>query len=259
MPFLMQAAFAATPDVVAWQDAGSHVGEVVSVEGEVAHVEITSETYVLEFAPGDPRAFRAVLLLAMFSRGPRHPDQLYTGHRVRVTGRIQRFAGRPEMALHGAGQIEVVHDDAIDVPVASAPAVAPRAPVAAAPPPPPSAPPPQPAASPPPVPAVPAARLQAPAATPPPTPQPAAAPPPTEPPPARGLVEAMQQTVAQVDPCERARSRWREAAAAASAQAAALSRCLDSGSYDCRAQRTALGATLATLDTGQDGLAADCP
>src|SRR5262249_33811292 len=171
LAFVVPVAQAVVPNLVPWQDAGAHVGEVVSVEGEVAHVEITSETYVLEFAPGDPRAFRAVLLLAMFSRGPRHPDQLYTGHRVRVTGRIQRFAGRPEMALHGAAQTEVAPAER-PAPLATAPPVAPPPPVAAPTPPPPSAP------------AAPIAKVDRPvmaapqAATPPPAPQPAAPPPP---------------------------------------------------------------------------------
>src|SRR5262249_37234797 len=110
-----------------------------------------------------------------------------------------------------------------------------------------------------PVMAAPQAATPPPAAAAPPPAPPAAPPPPPEPPPARRLVEAVQQTVAQVSPCGRARSRWHVPATAARAPASALSRCLDPGSYDGRAERTALGAALATLDAGQDGLAADCP
>ena len=102
---------AAPPNVVSWQKAAAHVGRVVSVEGEVAAVRATGDTCVLEFAPDDPQAFRAVLVLAMFSRGPRHPERLYTGRQVRVTGRLQQFQGRPEMVLHGADQIELVGAD----------------------------------------------------------------------------------------------------------------------------------------------------
>ena len=49
------------PPVISWQDAGRHGGELVTVEGEVAAAHSTDDTCILEFAPDDPRAFRAVL------------------------------------------------------------------------------------------------------------------------------------------------------------------------------------------------------
>jgi len=116
----------AAPPVVSWQEAGGHVGEVVTVEGEVATASTVGDTWVLEFARDDPRAFRVVVLLPLLETAPRQPERLYQGRRVRATGRIQRFQGRAEMVLRGAAQIEVVE----------APGEAPpAAPTAAAPPP----------------------------------------------------------------------------------------------------------------------------
>jgi hypothetical protein len=96
------------PPTVSWQDAGHYVGEIVTVEGDVAGVRTTGNTCVLEFAPDDPRAFRAVLLLPLVTNLPQHPEQLYRGRRVKVSGRVARFQGRPEMVLRTPGQIEVV-------------------------------------------------------------------------------------------------------------------------------------------------------
>ena len=189
---------AAAPPVISWQEAGGHVGEVVTVEGEVATASTVGDTWVLEFARDDPRAFRVVVLLPLLETAPRQPERLYQGRRVRATGRVQRFQGRAEMVLRGAGQIEVVETGG--------------APPAASAPPPPAAP------------AVPA------------RPAPSAA-----------------------APCERARERWRAAAAEASERIAALNRCLDAVRYRCRAESAALTSALATLDALEHEIDIDCP
>ena len=74
------------PPTVSWQDASHYVGEIVTVEGDVAEARTTGNTCVLEFAPDDPRAFRAILLLPLLTSLPQHPEQLYRGRRVKVSG-----------------------------------------------------------------------------------------------------------------------------------------------------------------------------
>src|SRR3989442_3145307 len=114
------AARADAPPVISWQEAGGHVGEVVTVEGEVATASAVGDTWVLEFAHDDPRAFRVVVLLPLLETAPRQPERLYQGRRVRATGRVQRFQGRAEMVLRGAAQIEIVETGGAP-PAASAP------------------------------------------------------------------------------------------------------------------------------------------
>ena len=115
------------PPIVSWQDASRYVGEVVTVEGDVAEARTTADTCALEFALDDPRAFRAVLLLPLLTSLPQHPDQLYRGKRVRVSGRIARFQGRPEMVLRAPGQIEVVDVSGAPPAAATAPPPTPLA------------------------------------------------------------------------------------------------------------------------------------
>jgi len=93
--------------VVSWLDAGAHVGEVITVEGEVVAAHGSEDTWVLEFAPADPHAFRLVVLLPLFGSAARQPERLFGGQKVRATGRVQRFQGRPEMVLRSPDQIEV--------------------------------------------------------------------------------------------------------------------------------------------------------
>jgi hypothetical protein len=101
--------------LVPWREAEAHVGETVTVEGDVIEARTAGDTCVLEFAD-DPRAFRALLLLPLLSDLPPDPAPLYRRRRVRLTGRVQRFQGRPEMVLRGPGQIELLADARTEAP-----------------------------------------------------------------------------------------------------------------------------------------------
>ena len=63
---------------------------------------------MLEFAPTSAENFRVLLVVPMISALPAHPERVYAGRRVRVSGTIRRFKGRCEMVLQSPGQIEVV-------------------------------------------------------------------------------------------------------------------------------------------------------
>ena len=110
---------ARSPEVVRWQDAAEHVGQVVTVEGPVASARIAGGACILEFAPEDPTALRVVLMLGLFS-SPSEPERLYAGRRVRASGRVQSFQGRPEMIIRRADQIEPLDDVSTTVPPPSA-------------------------------------------------------------------------------------------------------------------------------------------
>ena len=239
---VLAAALDAAP-IVSWRDAGDHVGEFVTIEGDVLDAHTAGDACVLEFTHDDAQAFRALLLVPLVTSLPRYPDRLYRGKRIRASGLVRRYKGRPEMVLHTPGQIVVVD-------VASTPGIA-SAPVT---PPPPE---PAPAVAPrtvPPTTAAPAATAE--------TPGPVSAasaesPPPTAPP--RGLAEAVGRQVALADPCARARSRWREAAHAADELAGTLSRCLRQGGYRCRAASAALAPALSTLEWAEQEVEDACP
>ena len=80
------AALAAGP--IPWTEAGNHVGDNVTVEGDVLAASSTPDQVVLEFAPADPKGFRVVLIVPIMTDLPRFPERLYQGKRVRAA-----FAG----------------------------------------------------------------------------------------------------------------------------------------------------------------------
>jgi hypothetical protein len=261
--------------VVDVADVPSHVGSTVTVEGDVAAARLEPLGLVIELAPGGPKSFRAVLVLALISSLPRSPERIYEGKRVRITGLIQRFQGRPEMILESASSIEVV--DVAGAPATVTTTTLPEHGRSAAPPAttePPPATPPTPARAPestrrpapeeipdtrsstrvtPPGPtAPPAADVPAPTATtfPPVAP---AEPPAPEPAPRPLLGERLA-----IEACERARARWREVAAQTRAAAATLTTCLDAETFACRDHAAKLAPAIADLEWAEQQVRDRC-
>jgi hypothetical protein len=253
-------------------DAADHVGSTATVEGDVAVARSDADGLVLELAPLGPKSFRAVLVRSLISSLPRAPERVYEGKRVRVTGIVQRFQGRPEMVLESASQIEIVdvagapEGSTTTVPAPPPPTtlrpLAPTPPSAATPPPPPSPAPPAAERAAPPVAEPPPPRAPAPAAPAPPAATPAPPPvaplppatvPPSEPAPKPLLSERLAEQA-----CERARARWTEAAARARAAADELTRCLDKASYACRESAAKLAPALGDLEWAEQQVADRC-
>ena len=126
---------AAPPPVVPWREAAAHVGETVTVEGRVASARRVDDTCVIEFAPDDPQALRAVLVIGLLTNAPAYPERRYAGRQVRVTGVVRRFAGRPEIVVRDPDLIEIVDGEPPDIPSSRSTAAPEAAPPPPAPPP----------------------------------------------------------------------------------------------------------------------------
>lgn len=103
----MAGATAAWAVEIAPHEARQHIGEIVTVVGEVTGAETAGDTCTLTFGP-EPDGLRVVLLLPVLTDLPEHPERLYRDRRIRATGRIQQFKGIPEMVLRGAARVEVI-------------------------------------------------------------------------------------------------------------------------------------------------------
>jgi hypothetical protein len=256
--------------VVPWQAAGSYEGDVVTVEGDAARARLEADTVVIEFSTDDPNAFRAILLIPLITSLPRQPQRLYEGKRVRVSGTIRSWHGRPEMIVRSPDAIEVVGisttaPPAAPPPVETTPTTVPRRrplpPTTLAPPPPPPPPPPSPAV---PEATMPAPTLPTTSTT---TPSPAVRPVPVAPPPPPPTTstttpeqeEQAPRLPRATDPCDAAHERWRRAAAAAEARAAELTQCLRGGSYRCRPAASAMAPALSELEWAEQQVEAACP
>lgn len=99
---------ARTAQVIGWQDANKHYGEYAKVEGTIAVTHNSGKACFLNFHPDYTRHFTAVIFASAFPRFPARPENYYYGKRVRVTGYIKEYKGKPEIILDDPSQIEIL-------------------------------------------------------------------------------------------------------------------------------------------------------
>ena len=95
-------------DVISWREAAKHYGEFLTVEGVVVLSHNSGKACFLNFHESWETSFTAVIFARRFAAFPPSPEDHYRGKRVRVTGLIREYRGKPEIVLDSPGQIEVV-------------------------------------------------------------------------------------------------------------------------------------------------------
>ena len=94
------------PDVISWQEAAAHEGQLVTVEGQVVDTYKSDKVIFLNFSPNRDD-FKAVIFASAWERWPQPPDEVYYGQTVRVTGQVKLYNGAPEIIVDEPEQIEV--------------------------------------------------------------------------------------------------------------------------------------------------------
>jgi DNA/RNA endonuclease YhcR with UshA esterase domain len=105
--FLIAAAQAVTPQTVRVEDAGDHVGEYVTVVGRVANVFTSkARNTFLNFGAAHPHQ---IFSATVFERYADQFDDLHSleGERVRITGKIRIYEGKPQIILESPTQLDV--------------------------------------------------------------------------------------------------------------------------------------------------------
>ena len=97
-----------TSRVILWQDADKHYGEYVTVEGKIVATHNSGKACFLNFHPNYKRYFTAVIFASAFPLFPANPETFYYGKKVRVSGYIKEYKGKPEIILNDPSQIEIL-------------------------------------------------------------------------------------------------------------------------------------------------------
>lgn len=95
-------------DIVNWKDADKYYGQNKTVEGTIVMTKCTPKVCFLNFHPDYKTYFTAVIFASDFSNFPANPDMYYRNKKVRVTGLIKEYQGKPEIILNSPSQIEIV-------------------------------------------------------------------------------------------------------------------------------------------------------
>jgi hypothetical protein len=93
--------------VIRWTDALDHIGEDVTVEGEIVATHVSPLSTLLSFDKGFNR-FTAVIQPAARAAFPPNPEEFYKGKLVRIRGRVIEYEKKAEIVLKSPSQIAVL-------------------------------------------------------------------------------------------------------------------------------------------------------
>ena len=96
------------PKAISWRQAAKHYNEYLTVKGKIVATHRTEKACFLNFDPDWRHSFTAVIFASRFEAFPSKPEEHYRGKRVRVTGLIKEYRGKPEIVLESPDQIEVI-------------------------------------------------------------------------------------------------------------------------------------------------------
>ncbi len=120
----------ARPREISWEDAGDHVGAVVTVRGKVVRTHKSGKVVHLNFREDWKGTFQAVIFASAWCDFPAPPEEHYRGRVVLVTGVVKEYQGTPEMVVESPEQIRLAGEAPGEPARASGarPPVPPRAP-----------------------------------------------------------------------------------------------------------------------------------
>ncbi len=95
-------------EIISWQDADRYYGKIKTVEGKIVASNNTGRVCFLNFHKDWRRYFTAVIFAGDFNKFPKNPEDYYLKRRVRVTGLIKEYHGKPEMVLKSPSQIVII-------------------------------------------------------------------------------------------------------------------------------------------------------
>ena len=113
---IVAASLCGAEPVVPWEKARDVIGQRATVEGMVVATHRTEKVCTLNFSANWKTDFSAVIFARSFSQWPGDIEEAYRGKKVRVTGTVTEYQGRPQIVVAEPSQIEVVKEPAAVVP-----------------------------------------------------------------------------------------------------------------------------------------------
>jgi endonuclease YncB( thermonuclease family) len=95
-------------DVIPWDLAGRYVGERKTVEGRILRTHNSGKACFFNFHNNWTRYFSLVIFANVFHRFEDQPESYYLNKRIRVSGKIKLYQGRPEMVVNHPNQIQIM-------------------------------------------------------------------------------------------------------------------------------------------------------
>ena len=98
--------------VYQWNDSKLYSGELygryVTVEGTIVNTYNSGKACFLNFHTNWKKYFTAVIFRSDFSEFPSSPEKHYKNKKVRVSGILKEYNGKPEIILKDQSQIKII-------------------------------------------------------------------------------------------------------------------------------------------------------
>lgn len=107
--FIKETTPAKTVDhVISYQDAAKYYGKIKTVEGVIVATNNTGKVCFLNFHKDWKRYFTGVIFASDFDKFPKNPEDYYLNRKVRITGLIKEYNGKPEIIIKNPAQIQII-------------------------------------------------------------------------------------------------------------------------------------------------------
>ncbi len=94
--------------VISEEEADRHYGEFVCVEGKIVVSHNSGRACFLNFSRDFRQHFTVVIFARSFTSFPARPEEYYLGKKIRVTGYVKEYQGKPEIIVSDQEQIKIL-------------------------------------------------------------------------------------------------------------------------------------------------------
>lgn len=101
--------------VIPWKEAGAHVGEKVTLEGQIVATHTSPLSTLLSFDQSFS-SFTAVIRPVDRGAFPPEPEKYYRGKQVEITGTVVEYDNKAEIVLKSPDQIRIIEPKAAAAP-----------------------------------------------------------------------------------------------------------------------------------------------
>ena len=95
-------------EAIPWQEAGQHIDQTITVEGDIVRSYNSGKVAFLNFAQEYQDTFTVAIFASDYGKFPASPDEYYLNQRIQVTGKVKEYQGAPEMVVEDPSQIVIL-------------------------------------------------------------------------------------------------------------------------------------------------------
>ena len=95
--------------IISWKEAHNHYGEFCTIEGTVVATYNSGKACFLNFHKNWKKYFTAVIFASNYKKFEIAPEDYYKNRKIRVSGLVKEYKGKPEIVVTSPAQIKLVN------------------------------------------------------------------------------------------------------------------------------------------------------